>query len=470
MTDQSDHLDLSFLDQVSGEKVVAQRLLRDCLAANYVFVKSALVFELNNSALHNACERIADVVNKIRVELDGASIEFLADGVYVNRDLVKLDAGGFEQGEYLFHIWKALGVGAIETTNTTTSENWLALAAELKRYLGGQGEDELVQVKLANLKLIELSAMAGNEDLTVTDRFRALRAHSITAVAIGELIDQARTGGRLKVVTVKRPVQEMISVCNSCASLMLALVHMKRNKVEVQHHLANTAVLVICAARHLGLSRTELSELAIQAALHGLGRAFTAGADRGGADDREYEFAMESVCKLARTPSVDTRALGRVVVANEIRRWASAERDDVYPFSIATPSRLIAVAHAYDLLTTPKPDHPALLPDEALRVIIAEAGRRYDETAVRLLVNELGVYPVGSMVALSSGESAIVVEAPHDSAGPERPRVKIVRDAGGNVVDGAILDLAGQAGGEVSVLHCLDAEEEDINPPAFLLS
>jgi HD-GYP domain-containing protein (c-di-GMP phosphodiesterase class II) len=470
MTDRGEYLDLSFLDQVDAEEGGGQRLLRDYLAANYVFVKSALVFELNNSALHNACDRIAAVANQVRAELDGASIEFLSDGVYINRDLVKLDSGGFEQGEYLFHIWKALGIGAVEATNTTSREDWLALAAELKRYLGGLGDDDLSKVALANIKLVELSAMAGNEDLTVTDRFRALRAHSITAVAIGELIEQARSGSRLKVVTIKRPVQEMISVCHSCASLMLALVHMKRNKLEVQHHLANTAVLVICAARHLGLSRSDISELAVQAALHGLGRAFTAGADRTSANEREHEFAMESVCKLARTPAVDTRALGRVVVANEIRRWATPEHDDGYPFELSTASRLITVAHAYDLLTTPRPEHPALLPDEALRVIIAEAGRRYDETAVRLLVNELGVYPVGSLVALSSGESAIVVEAPHDTSGPERPRVKIIRDTAGNVVDGAILDLAGQAGGAVSILHCLDAEEEDVNPPAFLLS
>jgi len=170
------------------------------------------------------------------------------------------------------------------------------------------------------------------------------------------------------------------------------------------------------------------------------------------------------------TGVTNMRTLGRVVVANEIRRWVAVEEErEPYEFDLCAASRLIAVAHAYDLLTTPQPTRPALMPDEALRVIIAEAGRRYDEAAVRLLVNELGVYPVGSVVALSNGDSAVVVEAPHDAAGPERPKVKIIRDAQGAVFDGAILDLAGEAGANLRILHCLDAEEEDVNPPAFLL-
>ncbi len=468
MTDQ--RIDLSILDRVGDQPASSQRLLRDYLASHYVFVKSSLVFELNNSALHNACERIAAVSNQVRAELESAAIEFLADGVYVNRELVKLDVSGFEQGDYLFHIWKTLGIGELDPVADTSSADWLELAAEFKRFVIGQGEGELSQLQLPRIRLSPMSGAAGEEDLAVTDRFRALRAHSIATVALRELIDKARIGGRLRVVTVKRPMQEMIAVCETSAPLMLALAHLKRNKVDVAHHLANTAVLVICIARHLGLSRPVFSELAVQAALHCLGRAFVPATSDSTGFDREVEAAMESVAKLARSGLADSRTLSRVVVANEVRRWVGSEAGfDDYSFATSAAARLIAAAHAYELLTTPAPDHPALLPDEALRVLVAEAGRRYDPTAVRLLVNELGVYPVGSLVALSSGETAIVIEAPRDAAGPERPKVKIIRDAGGVVLDGAILDLAGRAGAELRILRCVDTEEEDVNPPAFLL-
>jgi len=465
-------LDLSILDSVGADDgVQAQRMYRQYLTSVYVFVKSCLVFEMNNAALRQSCERLGTIANTIRQALDASSIEFLTDGVYVNRDLVKLDGTGFEQGEYLYHVWKTVGVGEIEATGETGSNDWLEVAAAFKACVAGKLTAEQFQkTKFANIRLVPMEGAAGNEDLAVTDRFRALRAYSITTVALSELIERARTGARIRPVEIKRPVQEMISVCNSCTSLMLALVHMKRHKVEVQHHLANTAVLVICSARHLGLSRPEMSELAVQAALHGLGRAFVADVEHLEPEEAERQYAMESVCKLVNTGATNMRTLGRVVVANEVREWAAERKaEDGHALDLCVASRLVAVAHAYDLLTTPRPKRPALMADEALRIIATESGRRYDAAAVSMLINELGVYPVGSVVALSDGGSAVVVEAPHDKAGPERPKVKMIRDAGGVAFDGAILDLAGEAGANVHILHCLDAEEEEVNPPAFLL-
>ncbi len=203
-----DHLDLSFLDNVAEDTVATQRFFREYLSAFYVFVKSCLVFEINKSTLHNACTRMADVANRVREEVEGATIEFMADGVYVNRDLVKLDTAGFEQGEYLYQIWKVLEIGEVEATGATSMEDWLGLATEFKRVIsGGVDKETFHKLNFPNIRLVAMTGMAGDEDLTVTDRFRALRAHSITTVALSDMIEKARIGGRLRVVTVKRPIQ-----------------------------------------------------------------------------------------------------------------------------------------------------------------------------------------------------------------------------------------------------------------------
>ena len=117
-------------------------------------------------------------------------------------------------------------------------------------------------------------------------------------------------------------------------------------------------------------------------------------------------------------------------------------------------------------MTSPGKKNPALLPDEALRVILKEAGRRYDEAVVRLLVNAVGMYPIGSVVALSNGKTAIVVGI-SKNGDPALPRVKVIRDKNGKQVDGASVDLA--TVDSVRVVGCADAEEEAVNIPAFLL-
>jgi len=71
----------------------------------------------------------------------------------------------------------------------------------------------------------------------------------------------------------------------------------------------------------------------------------------------------------------------RAAVANETRRWLIAEqRPDGDPADLqpAVGGRVVAVAHAFDTLCSPVDGRVALLADEALRVLLGEAGRRYD--------------------------------------------------------------------------------------------
>lgn len=462
-TDRDQFLDPSILELLKTEDPLGLvKLHREFLAAIYVLVKNSLIFALNNPALHNACSRAAAVANTVREYGEHAgSIAFLSDGVYVNQTLLKLAGGVFEQGEYLHAIWGELGVGEIESVDETSRDDWLELASRLKDAVMSREVEPLRSVKLDRIHLAPLDATRHDENVSVTERFRALRAYSLAYLAVDDLIRRLGSGARLRVIEIKRALQQVIDVARGCPDLLLALVHMKRHKIDVAHHLTNTAVLVIAAARELALSRRDLVELAVQAALHDLGSAFSL------ADASEAEKSAEWVRRWVATATVHQRNLGRLVVANEIRLWIEPplEIENRYSWPIWNASRLVTVAHAYDMLTTPRADRPALLPDEALRVLSAEAGRRYDHFAVKLLVNEIGVFPVGSTVSLSDGRIAIVVEAPRGQVAA--PIVKIVRELDAAAIDGALVDLSGEPG--LSILGCVDPEEHAINTPAFLL-
>ena len=462
MTDEQ-LLDPSILAQLRSEQPEGLvRLHREYLAAVYVLVKNSLIFELNNPALHRACARAAAVANTVRDYGEQvAAIAFLADGVYVNQTLLKLTGSVFEQGEYLHAIWSELGVGEIEAIDRTSQADWLELARQLKLAAVSRESEPLRDVKLERIHLSPIDAASHNENVSVSDRFRALRAYSLTYLAVDELIRRIDGGSKLRVVDVKRALQQVIDVARSCPDLLLALVHMKRHKLDVAHHLTNTAVLVIAAVRTFELPRRQIAELAVQAILHDVGSAFVvAGAG-------EEAAAAEWVRRWVDIATIRYRNLGRLVVANESRLWIEppARSADDYAWPLWNASRLVAVARAYDRMTTPTRERPALLPDEALRVLIAEAGRAYDLFSVKLLVNEVGVYPVGSTVSLSDGRLAIVIEAPR--SGAAAPKVKIVSELGGQPMDGAVLDLAAEPG--VSILGCVDPEEHAINTPAFLL-
>jgi HD-GYP domain-containing protein (c-di-GMP phosphodiesterase class II) len=296
-----------------------------------------------------------------------------------------------------------------------------------------------------------------------------LRGYSVAVISLRQAISQLQQTNDLRLATLKRALLELAAVSEDCRDMLVALLHLKRHKVDLAHHLINTASLVLIMAKDLGVSRKEILELVMQAALHDVGKCLCPESSRE-ADMvlEERRRAQETIGQVARTVAEFERTAMRVAVANEIRMWVDTKKpvNEGYPFKLTAPSKIIAVAHAYDLLTTPTRHRPALLPDEALQLIYAEAGSRYDEGAARVLINVLGVYPVGSLVRLSNGQTAIVVEAPVDGD-PTKPRVKVIKDMQGKAIDGAFLDLRKAQG--TKILKCIDAEENKVNIPAFLL-
>jgi hypothetical protein len=449
-----------------------QRLYQDYLRAIYVLIKSSFLYDTNNQTLVQSAERVAAAANQIRTNVDDtARLELLPEGVYVNRTLLKLDATTYDQADYVFTVCTTLGVASIGALEDTQATHWLALVAELKRCVGPGGNfAAFADAKLDRIEIVRSVGKATSSNVVaMTNRFRALRAYATTVIGISEVLEAAREERVLRPLRVKRPLQEMISLAEDAGALLLALAHLKRHKLTPEHHLTNTAIFAICAVRPLELSRTNVCALALSAAVHDIGRALHSSDDAQGPAS-ERRFAHKSVRKLVGSPLSSQRMNARAVVASEVRRWidrrAEPPGDTEYPFSIGVASRIVAVARAYSLLTTPRPDRPGLLPDEALRLIMREAGRRYDAAAVKLFVNALGVFPVGSTIALSDGRLAIVVQTPE--SGPARPVVKIVRDTKGSIVDGEIVDLAGTRA--LQPVRCVDAEDHQVNAPAFLLS
>jgi HD-GYP domain-containing protein (c-di-GMP phosphodiesterase class II) len=73
-------------------------------------------------------------------------------------------------------------------------------------------------------------------------------------------------------------------------------------------------------------------------------------------------------------------------------------------------ARLTAVADVYDALTAKRVYKPAMLMYQALLRIHKLKNTEFDEHAVDLFVKTLGLYPVGSLVELNTGEQGIVYE------------------------------------------------------------
>ena len=104
--------------------------------------------------------------------------------------------------------------------------------------------------------------------------------------------------------------------------------------------------------------------------------------------------------------------------------------------------------------------------------LLKESGTRFDPTLLKIFINMIGVYPLGTFVQLDTGEMGLVFHNSNDPGKYDRPRVKLVMDSQGNKIPSRIVDLGEQGGGgfKRSIVKSVDPTKYNLNVPSYLLA
>lgn len=208
-------------------------------------------------------------------------------------------------------------------------------------------------------------------------------------------------------------------------------------------HLINVCLNALAIGAQLHYSEPQMRLLGIAAFLHDIGlirvpsdillnpRPLTQ--PQRHEIDRHPIFALDLLEKIPYVPAGISLPI-----------YQSHERCDGsgYPKGRKPPwlhefARIIAIADAYAAICSPRVYRAALAPHDAVSQIITGAARNaYDKHITRAFLFAVGLFPIGSWVLLSSGETARVVSPASEGGGDtkrfDRPVVAILFDRAGN--------------------------------------
>lgn len=216
-------------------------------------------------------------------------------------------------------------------------------------------------------------------------------------------------------------------------STMLWAAKMRDKSNRMYNHGLGVAVYLTALGRQLGFQREQLAELANIGLLLDLGKLQL---DRAILDKpTKLESHEIEAMELHVQHGVDMLSQGGMNAPLVLRAVAEHhERIDGtgYPAGlggndIAIFSKMAAIADAYTAMINPRPYAPAYTPHDAMRFLFAEADTRWHGPLVEQFVQSIGIFPVGSLIELSTGEVAIVVQ--HNSYRRLEPLVLILTDA-----------------------------------------
>lgn len=188
----------------------------------------------------------------------------------------------------------------------------------------------------------------------------------------------------------------------------------KKNVVHEQHAM-NCCILAIVFGRHLGLPKEELKKLGLCALLHDIGMLKVPEeilqkpeplTDAEIAHINQHTFYGRDLLM-----TIKDLYFGAVDVASTHHEWINGQG---YPrgldaTQISPFTRIISIVDIYDDILTEHPYRKARTPFEALKAVHEARATQLDEGLTKHFIDMIGVFPVGSMVELSTGEVAIVV-------------------------------------------------------------
>jgi HD-GYP domain-containing protein (c-di-GMP phosphodiesterase class II) len=254
---------------------------------------------------------------------------------------------------------------------------------------------------------------------------------------------------------------------------MLELSGLKDYDEYTFFHSINVAILSLALGSTLSTDRRFLNSLGVGALMHDIGKTavdLEVLNKPGSLDSDEWESVrlhpLYGAEAAATIPGLD-RASVVIILEHHMRYDMDGypSRHPRRPQHLA--SRVVAVADAYDAMTSRRSYSIARLQDQAMGVLAKNSGTAFDPVLVRLFVQLMGVYPPRSVVRLSSGEVAIVLRPGESDV--LNPVVRVIAGADDELVEPFDLDLAVPAEAQDRTINaCLDAVGMNLDVEDFL--
>ena len=261
---------------------------------------------------------------------------------------------------------------------------------------------------------------------------QARNVHQTGSSLIKTVLQDIQMGHGIDTKACRDYVRQCVDSLLRNESAMIWLSRIKTSDVYTAQHCLAVSILAIGFARFLGHNDAELETAGLCGLLHDVGKIKV---DQhilnkpGRLDDVEYSHMQQHArmgyelllshsdvppnavdAAYSHHERLDGTGYPRALNAEQIPYWA----------------RVVSVCDVYDAITSHRVYDGARPPKDAIKVLMGGRDTQFDSKLVLKFVEWIGAFPVGTLVALHTGEVALIIESEREHR--LRPRVIVLRD------------------------------------------
>ena len=264
---------------------------------------------------------------------------------------------------------------------------------------------------------------------------RARDIYAQSAAFIDEVLDWVQTG---KVLDGRR-LREAVSNITDCIvrnpDALLLVSRLRTKGTYTLSHSLDVSIYMAVFGRFLQLPREDIELLGLLGLLQDVGKVKLPNAlieKKGPLTPEEFELAKTHVAhtveQLRETPELPP-SLPELAALHHERHDGSGYPKGLKGFEIPLYGSIAAIMDTFDALTKSRPYAGEISPSNALGMLHKARGVQFHEALVEQFIQCVGIFPVGSVVELNTGEIGIVIA--QNLVRRLTPRVMVVLDAQG---------------------------------------
>jgi HD-GYP domain-containing protein (c-di-GMP phosphodiesterase class II) len=421
-------------------------------------MKGAQVHGTDNVALDQSISQYLRLINPLILSEGGITLEITDEGLILNERKIR----GKPEDHAVFKSFmrNLIGhrIGKLEIRNPLDErelKEFIFLLVTLKE--GDENNPLYLMKEFTARKIDSISAakLELKEEALPKSAQMKRNARELYFTAVGivqEMMEDVAKGRAFNMRKATRLSQQMVTFFMEDEFILLGLAVIKDYGQYLYNHSVNVAIYSIALGFQSGLPKKNLVELGIAGLFHDIGKTRVpqtilsksgqVTADEWRVIQKHPIYGVETIIQ-ANGWSETTARMIETAFEHHMKEDLTGYPKLAAKRELTLFGKIIAIGDFYDnLVRSPSYRLFPVFSERTTGLLLERGGRDFDPVLVKLFVHMIGLYPIGTLVALDGGEIGIVVAPNKDVELIDRPKVLRIHFQDGEYNGRGVMDLA----------------------------